>query len=49
MLRAIDVSGTEASTNCSVIEEGTLVGELSLSMGGVHNLRNALGAAAVAR
>jgi len=49
MLRAIDVSVTEASTNCSVIEEGALVGELSLSMNGVHNLRNALGAAAVAR
>ncbi len=49
MLRATDVSVTKASTNCLVIEEGTLVGQLSLSMGGVHNLRNALGAAAVAR
>ena len=49
MLRAIDVRVTSATTSCRVVEEGVGVGELTLSMGGVHNLRNALAAAAVSR
>jgi len=49
MLRAVDVTITEDSTDCLVMEDGGLVGRLSVSMGGIHNLRNALGAAAVAR
>lgn len=49
MLRAIDVRVTSATTSCRVVEEGVRVGELTLSMGGVHNLRNALAAAAVSR
>jgi UDP-N-acetylmuramate--alanine ligase len=49
MLRAIDVRVTSTSTRCRVVEEGVDVGELSLSIGGIHNLRNALGAAAASR
>jgi UDP-N-acetylmuramate--alanine ligase len=49
MLRAIDVRVTSATTSCRVVEEGVDVGELTLSIGGVHNLRNALAAAAVSR
>ncbi len=49
MLRAIDVRVTSATTSCRVVEEGVGVGELTLSIGGVHNLRNALAAAAVSR
>ena len=37
------------STRCRVVEDGVAVGELTLSIGGVHNLRNALAAAAVSR
>jgi UDP-N-acetylmuramate--alanine ligase len=49
MLRAVDVSVTSMSTRCRVVEDGVAVGELTLSIGGVHNLRNALAAAAVSR
>jgi UDP-N-acetylmuramate--alanine ligase len=49
MLRAVDVRITSTATSCLVVEEGLSVGELSLSIGGLHNLRNALGAAAAAR
>ena len=49
MLRAIDIRVTSTSTCCRVVEEGVDVGELSLSIGGIHNLRNALGAAAASR
>ena len=40
---------TSGGTRCTVYEEGTDVGELTISMGGRHNLLNALGAAAAAR
>ena len=49
MLRAVDVSVTSMSTRCRVVEDSVAVGELTLSIGGVHNLRNALAAAAVSR
>jgi len=49
MLRGIDVRVTSTTTSCRVVEEGVGVGELVLSIGGVHNLRNALAAAAVSR
>ncbi len=49
MLRGIDVRVTSTTTSCRVVEEGVEVGELILSIGGVHNLRNALAAAAVSR
>jgi UDP-N-acetylmuramate--alanine ligase len=48
-LRAVDVDVDHAATRCRVIEDGADAGELALSLGGVHNLRNALGAAAAAR
>ncbi len=48
-LRAVDVRVTPASTSCRVVEEGRDVGGLELTLGGRHNLRNALGAAAAAR
>ncbi len=48
-LRAIEVEVDPSATRCRVVEDGTDVGELTLSLGGTHNLRNALGAAAAAR
>jgi UDP-N-acetylmuramate--alanine ligase len=49
MLRAVDVATDHAGIGCTVFEEGREVGRLTLSIGGLHNLRNALGAAAAAR
>ena len=49
MLRATDVTVAAESTRCVVYEEGHVVGELALTLGGRHNLLNALAAAAVAR
>jgi UDP-N-acetylmuramate--alanine ligase len=49
MLRAVDVAVDPDGVRGTVVEEGTEVGELRLRMGGLHNLRNALGAAAAAR
>lgn len=48
-LRAIDVSTTSAGTRCRVVENGDDAGWLSVGVPGLHNLRNALGAAAAAR
>ncbi len=48
-LRAVEVEVDTSATRCRVVEDGAEVGGLSLSLGGTHNLRNALGAAAVAR
>jgi UDP-N-acetylmuramate--alanine ligase len=49
MLRAVDVAADPDGVRCTVVEEGAEVGQLRLRMGGLHNLRNALGAAAAAR
>jgi UDP-N-acetylmuramate--alanine ligase len=49
MLRGTDVKVTAESTSCQVLEEGSPAGRLTLPVGGLHNLRNALGAAAAAR
>lgn len=49
MLRATDVYVRDGATHATVWEEGTDVGELRLSMGGRHNLLNALAASAAAR
>ena len=49
MLRATEVRVTSPWTTCRVVEDGVAVGDLSLSIGGIHNLRNALGAAAASR
>ncbi len=49
MLRATDVRVDAGLTRAVVWEEGGKVGELSLPLGGRHNLLNALGAAAAAR
>ncbi len=48
-LRAVDVSSEGTGTNCRVIEQGNDLGDAWLPMPGLHNLRNALAAAAVAR
>jgi UDP-N-acetylmuramate--alanine ligase len=48
-LRAVDVHLGPGGTRCRVFEDGVDVGPLSLSLGGIHNLLNALGAAAAAR
>lgn len=48
-LRAMDVEVDASATRCRIVEDGKPLGELALSLGGMHNLRNALGAAAAAR
>ncbi len=48
-LRALDVRIAPEVTTCRVVEEGKEVGTLELAPGGIHNLRNGLGAAAAAR
>jgi UDP-N-acetylmuramate--alanine ligase len=48
-LRALDVRVEPGSTGCRLVEKGVEVGALTLALGGRHNLRDALGAAAVAR
>ena len=48
-LRAVDVESTAAGIRCRVVENGDDAGSLFLGVPGLHNLRNALGAAAAAR
>ena len=48
-LRAVDVYSTAAGTCFRVVEDGAEAGPFALGMPGLHNLRNALGAAAAAR
>ena len=48
-LRAVDVDTTSAGTRCRVVEDGDDAGRLAIGVPGLHNLRNALGAAAAAR
>lgn len=49
MLRATDVRVGPDGTHCVVYEEGVHRGELTVGLGGRHNLLNGLAAAAVAR
>ena len=49
MLRATEIVVSPTSTTCLLWEEGDRVGQLSLTVGGRHNLLNAVGAAAAAR
>ena len=48
-LRAVDVYCSAAGTRFRVLEDGTEAGPFTLGVPGLHNLRNALGAAAAAR
>jgi UDP-N-acetylmuramate--alanine ligase len=48
-LRALDVSSAPGATRCRILEDGEDRGALTLSVDGIHNLRNALGATAAAR
>ena len=48
-LRAIDVEASPAGTRCKVIEDGAHAVAIEVGVPGLHNLRNALGAAAAAR
>jgi UDP-N-acetylmuramate--alanine ligase len=48
-LRAVDVRVGPSATSCRVWEDGVDVGLLTVALGGLHNLRNALGAAAAVR
>jgi len=48
-LRAVDVALNSGATTCRIREEGVDRGALTLPARGLHNLRNALGAAAAAR
>ena len=49
MLRAVDVQVAPDGVRCTLQENGNEVGPFHLSLGGRHNLRNALGAAAAGR
>jgi len=49
MLRAVDVQVAPDGVRCILQEDGNEVGPFHLSLGGRHNLRNALGAAAAGR
>ncbi|MBI4544481.1 MAG: UDP-N-acetylmuramate--L-alanine ligase [Gemmatimonadetes bacterium] len=48
-LRAVDVECGAAGSRFRIEEQGGLLGELTLGVPGVHNVRNALGAFAAAR
>jgi UDP-N-acetylmuramate--alanine ligase len=48
-LRAVDVEASATGTRCRVVENGDEAVSLSVGVPGLHNLRNALGAAAAAR
>jgi UDP-N-acetylmuramate--alanine ligase len=48
-LRAVGVVTGPDGTTCEVYEDGEYAGTLRLAVTGIHNLRNALGAAAAAR
>ncbi|MCG6987427.1 MAG: UDP-N-acetylmuramate--L-alanine ligase [Gemmatimonadetes bacterium] len=48
-LRAVEVSSAPGTVRCRVLEDGEDRGTITLSVDGVHNLRNALGATAAAR
>ncbi len=48
-LRAVDIRTGSDGTRFKVLEDGREAGELLLTMPGLHNLRNALAAAAAAR
>jgi UDP-N-acetylmuramate--alanine ligase len=45
----VDVVPGAGGTRCEVVEDGEAAGSLRLRIEGIHNLRNALGAAAAAR
>ncbi len=48
-LRATDLAFSPAESRFSVVEDGRRAGAMTLSVPGLHNVRNALAAAAVAR
>jgi UDP-N-acetylmuramate--alanine ligase len=48
-LRGVDVREGEGETRFQIIERGEAKGDFSIGIPGVHNVRNALGAAAAAR
>jgi UDP-N-acetylmuramate--alanine ligase len=48
-LRAVDVEASPAGTRCKVLEDGAHEVAIEVGVPGLHNLRNALGAAAAAR
>lgn len=49
MVRGVDVEVRDGVTRCRIMERGVNAGMFEVPIGGVHNLRNALGAAAAAR
>jgi len=48
-VRAVDVRTSLEGSACRVLEDGRDVGRMAVRLGGLHNLRNALGAAVAAR
>jgi UDP-N-acetylmuramate--alanine ligase len=48
-VRATDVKHDKTRTTCNIVENGVILGELVVNIAGLHNLKNALAATAVAR
>ena len=48
-IRAEEITYSQRTSFCNVIERGILLGRLEINIPGVHNVRNALGAVAVCR
>jgi UDP-N-acetylmuramate--alanine ligase len=46
--RAIEITSHQRTTSCSILHNGNVLGELILTIPGVHNVKNALAAIAVA-
>lgn len=48
-IRADEVVFKEKSSTCNIYEKGELLGQLTLNIPGIHNIKNALGTVAVCR
>ncbi|MGA2296534.1 MAG: UDP-N-acetylmuramate--L-alanine ligase [FCB group bacterium] len=48
-IRAEDITFSERSSDCTIIERGNILGNLTINIPGYHNIKNALGAICVCR
>lgn len=46
--RAVNINASQRTTTCTILHNGNTLGELILNIPGLHNIKNALGAIAVA-
>jgi len=45
--RAVEITSYQHSTHCKILQNGNLLGDLTLNIPGIHNIKNALAAIAV--